>query len=265
MPRTNFTDAQRAEIFALDRATCSYSGRSLWITDYGIDPAYAVDWADHIAPASRGGKSLVENGAAASWLYNYLRGNGRQRLVFFHRGVPTADHTLHIGTIDPRVAAQLRRFRVLHASDWFINRAMWHVWIGVASEYDRRQGLSRSRGYEYYAGAASKCLAKWRRIQEDESVASLESRHLIPPNPEKDQEKLLEVREAASHERLISMMKGLFPAFEATAKAICALSKAENAKTIMRVGAQVEGHKRIPPRIQMRLMKYADSLKRIVQ
>lgn len=48
---------QRAEIFVLDRGTCSYSGRSLWIADYGIDPSYAIDWADHIVPASRGGKS----------------------------------------------------------------------------------------------------------------------------------------------------------------------------------------------------------------
>jgi hypothetical protein len=263
--RTNFSDEQRAEIFVLDRATCSYSGRSLWIADYGIDLGYHIDWADHIVPASRGGKSIVENGAAASWLYNYLRGNGRQRLVFFRRGLPTAEHAIHVGVIDPAVAANLQRFRALHVSDWYLNRAMWHVWIGMTLEYQRQQGLRRSRDYNYYAGAALKCLTKWRRLAENDSVASLEQRRLAPPNPEADQQQLLEVRQSTSSRSLVEMMKDLFPSYDATAKAIFSLSEAESAVTICGIMNRVESHKRIPRRIQTRLMAYAKSLSRLVQ
>jgi hypothetical protein len=263
--RTNFSDEQRAEIFVLDRATCSYSGRSLWIADYGIDPGYAIDWADHIVPASRGGRSIADNGAAASWLYNYLRGNGQQRLAFFHRGLPTAAHTFHIGVIDPAVAANLQRFRALHVSDWYLNRAMWHVWIGMTFEYERRHGFRRSRDYDYYAGAALKCLRKWRRLVENDSVASLERRGLIPPNPEADQQELLDIRHLTSTRSLVEMMKDLFPSYAATAKAMFSLGEAESAARIGGIMNRVESHKRIPRRIRMRLIRYTKSLSRLVQ
>lgn len=265
MTRTNFTDEQRAEIFVLDRATCSYSGRSLWIAEYGIDPGYAIDWADHIVPASRGGKSVVENGAAASWLYNYLRGSGQQRFVIFRRGLPTAGHTIHIGAIDPVVAARLHRFRVLHLSDWFLNRAMWHVWIGIAFEHERRQGLKRSRDYNYYAAASLKCLTKWRRLVERDSVASLEQRRLVSSKAEADQLRLLEVRSATANRALVEMMKDLFPSYEATAKAMFSLSAAERPATIDSITKRVESHKRIPDRFRKRLLKYASTLRRLVR
>jgi len=249
----------------LDRATCSYSGRSLWIADYGIDPGFAIDWADHIVPASRGGKSIVENGAAASWLYNYLRGNGRRRLVAFHRGLPTAAHTIHIGVIDPAVAANLHRFRALHVSDWFLNHAMWHVWIGMHYEHERQKGLRRSRDYNYWAGAALKHLTRWRDLVENDSVGSLEQRRLVPPNPEADQQQLLEIRQSTSTRSLVEMMKDLFPSYEATAKAMFSLCEAESVATINAVMNRVESHRRIPRRIRTRLMQYAKSLSRLVQ
>ena len=65
MARTNFTDRQKAEIYTLDRATCAYSGRNLWLLDHGIDGKYIVDWAEHIKPASKSGKSNLENGVCA--------------------------------------------------------------------------------------------------------------------------------------------------------------------------------------------------------
>jgi hypothetical protein len=265
MARTNFSDEQRAEIFVLDRAVCSYSGRSLWIADYGIDPGYHIDWADHIVPASRGGKSIVENGVAASWLYNYLRGNGRQRLVLFHRGLPTADHTIHIGVIDPAVAAHLHRFRALHASDWLLNRAMWHVWIALTFEHQRQQGLSRSRDYNYYAGAALKCLIKWRRLVENDSVGSWEQRGLVSPTAEADQQQMLEIRRSTSTRLLVETMKDLFPSYEATAKAMFSLCNAKSAATIGGVINRVESHKRIPRRIRTRLLEYGEVLSRLVQ
>lgn len=265
MARTNFSDDQRAEIFVLDRATCSYSGRNLWIADYGIDPAYAVDWADHIVPASCGGKSVVENGAAASWLYNYLRGNRQQRLMIFHRGLPTAEHTIHVGIIDPLVTAQLHRFRMLHISDWFLNRAMWHVWIGITFEYERRQGLNRSRDYNYYAAASLKCLTKWRQLVDKNSIRSLEQRRLVSPTAEVDQQQLLEIRHSTSTRALIDTMHDLFPSYNASAKALLSLSQAEDVARLERAMDRVESHKDIPHRIRGRLMRYAKSLSRMIQ
>lgn len=264
MARTNFSDEQRAELFVLDRATCCYSGRSLWIADYGIDPGYAIDWADHIVPASRGGKSTVENGTAASWLYNYLRGNGRQRLPFFFRGVPTTAHTIHVGVVDPVVAANLRRFRVLHVSDWYLNRAMWHVWIGMTFEFQRREGLRRSRDYDYYARAALKSLTKWRRLMESGDVISLEQRGLMPPKPEPDQEQLLEIRRLTTTAALCKMMRDLFRLYSAAAKATFSLSAAEKVGTIDRIIDRVESNKQIPHRIRIRLIEYGKSLRLLV-
>ena len=263
MSRTNFTDDQQAEIFVLDRATCSYSGRNLWIADYGIDPSYAIDWADHLHPSSRGGPSTVENGAAASWLVNYLRGNSQQRLLIFHRGFPTADQAFHGGSIDQTVVANLIRFRRLHVSDWFLNRAMWHIWIALVLHYQREAGLKRSRDFNYYAGAALKALNKWRRLAERDSITSLEKRHLVVRDPAPDQLTLLHAREATSILTITKLMKELYPIYKASAKLIDALSQAEDLSQLDDVVSVAGSAKRIPNRIRVRTLKYTDSLRRI--
>ena len=137
--RTDFTDDQRAELFRLDCATCSYSGRNLWILDYGMDPSYAIDWADHIVPASKGGPSEIENGATASWFHNYLRGDAQNRLYLFHRGQPTASFLWHYGPLPDATCRNLQRFARLHTSDWFLNRGLWH------QVFRRRARMATSR------------------------------------------------------------------------------------------------------------------------
>jgi len=265
MSRTNFTDDQRAEIFVLDRATCSYSGRNLWIADYGIDPSYAIDWADHLQPSSRGGPSTVENGAAASWLVNYLRGNSQQRLLLFHRGFPTTDNAFHGGGIDQNVAANLIRFRRLHASDWFLNRAMWHIWIALVLQHQREAGLKYSRDYNYYAGAALKALNKWRRLVERDSITSLEKRRLVVREPAPDQLTLLQAREATSLSTITKLMKELYPIYKASANLIDALSQAEDLSQLDEVVSVAGSAKIVPKRIKVRVLKYADSLRRIAK
>ena len=37
--RAEFTDRQKADIFVRDRALCCYTGKSLWLLDYGGGPA----------------------------------------------------------------------------------------------------------------------------------------------------------------------------------------------------------------------------------
>jgi len=50
--RTEFTDNQKAKIFSRDRATCAFSGISLWFLDLGIRSNWQVDWVDHILPSA---------------------------------------------------------------------------------------------------------------------------------------------------------------------------------------------------------------------
>ena len=141
--RTDFTDEQRAELFRLDRATCSFSGRGLWILDYGMDPSYAIDWADHIIPASKGGPSELDNGATASWFHNYLRGDAQSRLHLFHRGQPTPEFLWHYGLIPETTWHNLQRFACLQTSDWFLNRGLWHLWLACVTETQAKLGLKR--------------------------------------------------------------------------------------------------------------------------
>jgi hypothetical protein len=206
MPRTEFTQEQRAELFVLDRATCTYSGRSLWIADYGIDPLYQIDWADHIVPASQGGPSDLKNGAAAG------------------------------GAIDPPVLRQLQRGRRLHVSDWYLNRAMWHVTLAMYWRAERAQGLKRSRDDEYYAKAATRHLEKWRSIATRHAVKSLECRDLTPSSPGPDQVRLLELRNAESIKAVLRVVGDLYPAFAASLKATEQLSLATSAAKVHRVG-----------------------------
>lgn len=263
MPRTDFTAQQKAEIFALDRATCTYSGRNLWIADYGADPSYQIDWADHVIPAARGGASSIENGAAAAYLYNYLRGKDRQRLALFHRGLPTIDHTTYIGAIDADVAARLERFVTLTSSEWFLNRAMWHVWLATGYEYQRRCGATRSRGYSYYSACAWKALTTWRRMVGEANVSSIEERGLGPSHAGPDQTALLEIRNATSAADIIDLMHHLFPAYEAAAIITKQLAEAGTTEDLARVRSSAESSTALPQRLRTRAIQYSTVLRRL--
>lgn len=265
MPRTDFTAEQKAEIFALDRATCTYSGRNLWIADYGVDPSYQIDWADHVVPASRGGASNIENGAAAAYLYNYLRGNARQRLALFHRGLPTIDHTTYIGVIDADVAARLERFAALTSSDWFLNRAMWHISLATAYEYQRRQGAKRSRDYSYYSACAWKTLTRWRHMVDDAQVPSIEERGLGAIRPEQDQAALLAIRDATSSADIIDLMHQLFPAYEAAATVTDALADAGTPQDLARIIQTAGRNTALPQRLRIRAAEYCATLRRLFE
>ncbi len=263
MPRTDFTAELRAEIFALDRATCTYSGRNLWIADYGVDPSYQIDWADHVIPASRGGASIVENGAAAAYLYNYLRGNDRQRLAMFHRGLPTSEHTTYVGVLDADVAAQLERFARLTASDWFLNRAMWYVWIAAGYEYQRRAGAKRSRDHSYYSRCAWNSLTKWRRMVHEASVQPIEKRGLAPARPEPDQTALLSIRDAQSAADVLALINQLFPIYEAGAILSDRLADAGGADDLNSIVADAQGSTILPERLRSRIADYCAILRRL--
>ncbi len=63
---SNFTDAQKARLFVLHRATCVCIGDKLWILDGGPDCNVPIDWADHVVPVAKGGLSILDNGVRAA-------------------------------------------------------------------------------------------------------------------------------------------------------------------------------------------------------
>jgi hypothetical protein len=77
------------------------------------------------------------------------------------------------------VKRNISRFAALHKSDWYLNRAIFHVLLGTLWLGEAEQGTRpRSRGDIYYAHAAAKKLQVWRSLAS--GVPTIESRKLIP-------------------------------------------------------------------------------------
>lgn len=194
--RKNFTDQQKAEIFVLDRALCSFSGKSLWLLDHGAAPS-SVDWVDHIDPAAKGGTADVSNGACSSWLYNWARRDQKNPIYLFNRGKPTEDFFTYFGIVPETTAEHLHRFATLHWSDWYFNRAVFHVLLSAGQLGQRRlDGAPFTRNREYWAKAALRCLEKWSDGASE--TTSFRKRKLAPRSPWQDQQALLELTSASS-------------------------------------------------------------------
>jgi hypothetical protein len=179
---SNFTDQQRAELFVRDRATCAYTGRNLWLLDHGADPYYQVDWADHRIPVAREGRSTLSNGVCAGWSANFdKRDRQDSHICFFLRGAATAAYLKTHAALPRLVERQFQRFSRLHYSDWYLNRALFRLWLGIA--YLSEENCPRSRDDIYYSRASFRILARWRRIAERESVPAVEARGLAPRRP----------------------------------------------------------------------------------
>jgi hypothetical protein len=214
MARTAFTDITKAKIYERDLATCSFSGQSLWLLDSGAAGLYMPDWADHIVPAARGGPSTEENGVCASWLYNYNKGtNVGANIYLFFGGLPTADFFLVHDVVPEELSERWQRFAQLHYSDWFFNRAIWRLALGLRWLNDPKSlsGTDRKRDNVYYAKASLNIINVWQKITKQDNVPTLEKRGLIPRPLFDDQKQLLRIREASSYEFILDVMQRLLP------------------------------------------------------
>jgi hypothetical protein len=212
MARTNFTDFQKAEIFVRDRALCAFSGVSLWLLDSGTSGYYMIDWVDHVKPACGGGTSTLDNGVCASWIYNFAKGRSPDPGVqLFCRGIPTEKFFLLRQVLTAEQVEHITRFSKLHTSDWFFNRAIWHVCLGLSWLSDSARGQRRSRDDLYYSKAAFRTIATWRKLITKHKVPSLETRGLVPKRMSQDQRLLLSIRRARSVGEVGATMKKLFP------------------------------------------------------
>lgn len=180
--RTNFTNAQKAEIFRRDRATCAFSGKSLWILDYGLTPLWDWDWVDHKTPSARGGQSTPSNGVCASYTFNSKKGaNTRDKHYFFSKGCPTEAFYDFYGELPTKLADQLDRLGRLVDSDWYFNRCLMNVLYGLHREFD--PGMQRQkRTPSYWFAAGWKQLARWnmeRRGNKGDGGASFVDRGVL--------------------------------------------------------------------------------------
>ena len=204
---SNFTDGQKATLFVLGKAMCAYTGRNLWLLDYGADPNYEPDWADHVIPVSRGGTSTLDNGVCAGFQANFDKGkNSLGHTCWFRDGKPTSYYRK--AKVPPRLRSdiqkRLRRFAALHISDWYFNRAIWLAYLGVWQLHYKGNGMVRDD--HYYARASYKKISKWQTLVSRDAVPSIESRGLAPASPSPDQEHLLQIREATSVDELHDIM-----------------------------------------------------------
>lgn len=238
-----YSDALRAEIFKRDRALCAYSGRSLWLADYGAAP-HAVDWVDHIKPVARGGRATVENGVASSHLYNFQKRAGAGSVLLFRGGRPTADFFTFFHVVPPAIAEHLSRFIRLHESDWYFNRALFHVLLGAASKSQIRQdGQPLKRGLDYRANAALKFLEGWAK--ESNGIPSLARRGLLPKRPGADQKLLLSTATADTVPKLKRLMSSLTPYIEPSWRALEMLSEVQSKAEARALAWQVSHHRHV--------------------
>ena len=216
MPRTDFTPAQRAAIFARDRATCCFSGANLWLLDAPLRPGYQIDWADHVKPSARGGESVVENGVCASHTFNAKkRHNSADTCYLFEWGLPTRVYFDIFGPMSANQTARLRRLGNLLPADWFFNRALGSILIG----FDYRCRLERydespKRDDQYWFGAAFRKLSEFQKLQ----TASLEEREIVA-NPTVILTLWLNLRDVGSIEQLHARLHPLYAAYRANFRA----------------------------------------------
>ncbi len=164
--RIEFSDAQRAAIFVRDRATCSYSGRNLWLLDAGATPLWDVDWVDHHQPCHRGGATTIDNGVCAARFFNLKKRHFRDAYpLLFHAGQPTAFYRRYFGRVSGAMAARWRRFAALQPADWLFNRCLYNAFLGF--DYRCQPDPTRfCRDDDYWFRAA------WKRLRQYQQQAT---------------------------------------------------------------------------------------------
>jgi len=140
-----------------------------------------VDWADHVAPAAKGGASSIDNGACVSWLYNYAkRDNSHPGIPLFLQGFPTRDYFFIHQELPHGYLEQTVRFSSLHISDWYFNRSIFRTGLGLKWLHDSQGGRNRQRDSAYYAKAALGSIRQWQKLVRGEPSLTFEARGLVP-------------------------------------------------------------------------------------
>lgn len=213
--RQEFSDETKAEVFTRDRAMCCYTGKSLWMPDYGMDPDASADWIDHIDPASKGGTNDSNNALTTSWLWNKFRSDGPRIPWLFFAGSPTYAGEYALGDNVLATLERVERMASLEPSDWWLNRALWNTWIGVNTELLQRDGVARKRGRDYWARCVIRQLSEWRKRAARDGVKPPEKRKLQPKSKDRDVQLLWSVRLVETEKELSKLIDELLPWMDA--------------------------------------------------
>ena len=258
--RKEFPDSVKAEIFVRDRATCAFTGKSVWTFDYGTSPLWEADWPDHIRPSSRGGSNNIENGVCASSAANSKKSsNTRDSAYWFSNGKPT-EHYLHaVGSVPEYIATQLQRLSRLKQSDWYLNRSAKNVLLAV-QQATWPDGAARTP--DYWCKAALKKIKIWE--VESATDESLEERKLLLMPLDKDQDILLGLRNAKTISDVREIKRLLIPYRRANWQAYDGLLKALSINPkiqIQDVLKKAEANEFVSPRFLRWIKSTAKTLK----
>ncbi len=246
--RKEFTDNQKAEIYARDNATCAFSCISLWILDIGIRPNWEDDWVDHIKPSASGGGAELDNGICASETFNKKkRDNTSDNIHFTKEGRITKDFIQVFGVPSEKLVSQLSRLSNLASADWFFNRSITCIYTA----FDWRCNVEfhnkvRKRDDTYWLKSAWKRLQTYRKKK---SSSGILKRGLIMSEPAFGTLKLLEIENITDYDEFINWSEEVYPVYRGnyklmyeyfetddTAKRVKLL---ENAKKVVHINPEV--------------------------
>lgn len=214
--RSNFSDKTKATIFVRDHATCAFSGKSLWLLDYGLTPLWDYDWVDHIKPSARRGRAEIDNGICASYLFNSKKGaNTRDSNYFFRSGVPTESFYDFFNVLPAHLGRQLLRLSRLHLSDWYFNRCLQNAFDG----FDTKCRDERPRptwGFRKSYAAAWNKLREYQRLSV--GVPSMESRKLLLNPDRPDVIAVLRLRGIQEKGEFFELLSDIYPTYAANSK-----------------------------------------------
>lgn len=220
----------RSEVFARDKALCAFSGLSLWLLDYGASAHSNFDWADHIRPASRGGKDSVDNLVTASFFFNSKkRNNGADNTYLFRGGGPTTHFFWAYGCLTSRLVEDMLAHAAIVASDWYFNRAWANLTTALYNEY---VGATRERSPAYWQKAALARLIEWKAVR---GAADFTERGLVRYPEAPDVKIMLSLAGAESLGDVASAYRAVQPYFDANTRAFEDFLDAKNPAARQRV------------------------------
>lgn len=216
--RKEFTENQKAEIFARDSATCAFSGISLWFLDNGIKSNWQVDWVDHIKPSASGGGADIKNGICASNFFNAKKKDNSHDNVYFVKNGNLTEHYLRtFGKAPESLIERLSRLRNLNKQDWFFNRTISCVFIGFDCRCDKEfKGKYYKRTDEYWFSSG------WKRLQKYNKKKGLENlleRGLIKTPLPFGTDKLLKLEEVKTESEFAEWIEEIYPSYRESYKA----------------------------------------------
>jgi hypothetical protein len=218
--RVEFTEQQKAMIYSRDRATCAFSGISLWFLDNGIRPNWEMDWVDHIRPSASGGGAELENGVCASHTFNFKKRNNTSDNVYFVKNGRITEQYIRVFGMPPQVLLhQLKRLEPLEPSDWYFNRCIANTFIGFNWRCDVEFGKTiKKRDDNYWFKSA------WRRLQlfnKKRSASSIISRGLLKDPIAWGTNKLLSLESIETLDQYREWVEDIYPSYLFNSRILC--------------------------------------------